>query len=345
MNYRSFHRPHSSSAATSAKSSSQGFSLFEGNTKSATLEGTYLGWHTPHTFGVSTHLMPKGNCKLCERNADLRESHVIPKSIYNWIKETSGTGILRSTQNINRPVQDGFKYYWLCENCEQKFGHYERYFIENIFRPINNDETVKEFNYDERLFYFICSIWWRIIHQSLSESEVLNCKFISIIRSCEAELKRFLHEFKYPLNFDRNFLLLLGEVKKAPEQFKNINFIFLRSIDPLLMFDDDSCYLSLRIPHFYFFGNIIGLNENMLKSVALNPSGGKYRVDATRIEESHLSNFIMERIVTFNSQMEKVSDTQAQKTSNRHKKNIDKWLNSKSYDAWIKDKQREKKNE
>lgn len=292
-------------------------------------------------MAIIPFVMPKGICKLCDKHRHLKESHVIPKSIFRWIKETSGTGILRGTNNINKPVQDGFKYYWLCGDCEQKFGKYEQYFIENIFKPINKGHFIKEFEYNEKLFYFISSIWWRIIHQSLTEKDVLQCKFIENIKACEIELKAFLNEYKYPLNFDKNFLLLLGEVKSAPNHIKNINFIFLRSIDPLLMFDDDSCYLSLRIPHFYFFGNIIGLNTNMLKTLELNPAGGKYVCNSSPVREPHISSFIHARINTFNEQMDKISDNQAQKTLERHLTNKERWMNSKSYDTWIKDQERE----
>ncbi|MEX2483106.1 MAG: hypothetical protein WED10_01010 [Brumimicrobium sp.] len=241
--------------------------------------------------------MPLGICKLCDKESDLKESHVIPKSIYNWIKKTSGSGVLRGTQNINKPVQDGFKYFWLCGKCEQKLGIYEKYFIENIFKPVNNGEKENGFNYDNRLFYFLCSIWWRIIHQSLTEDEVINSKFIGSIRACEAELKGFLNSFIYPQNFNKNFLALLGQVEKAPKHLKNINFIFLRTIDPLLMFDEDSCYLSLRIPHFYFFCNIEGLKLNMLKTIELSPAGGEYIVDPHPITEPHLSSFVNDRIL------------------------------------------------
>jgi len=41
----------------------------------------------------------KGKCKLCENDRDLKLSHVIPASIYRWLKQTSGTVVLRGAKN------------------------------------------------------------------------------------------------------------------------------------------------------------------------------------------------------------------------------------------------------
>lgn len=37
---------------------------------------------------------------LCGETKPLRNSHIIPKFVFDWIKET-GTGALRSGQNMN----------------------------------------------------------------------------------------------------------------------------------------------------------------------------------------------------------------------------------------------------
>lgn len=42
---------------------------------------------------------PTGICALCGKNAELRESHLIPKFVGEWIKRTSATGYLRQVVN------------------------------------------------------------------------------------------------------------------------------------------------------------------------------------------------------------------------------------------------------
>ena len=120
-----------------------------------------------------------------------------------------------------------------------------------------------------------------------------------------------------------------------------MNFIFLRTVDPLLMFDDDSCYLSLRIPHFYFFMDIKGLKTHLLETFKIKSSGGEYIVSKETMEEPHIASFINQRIEVFNERMNLMSDIQTKKTTDRHIKNLDKFKQSKSYEAWIKDRIRE----
>ncbi len=284
--------------------------------------------------------MLKGNCKLCDIYSELLESHVIPKSIYKWLKMTSGTGILRGGKNINIPIQDSFKYYWLCRNCEQKFGQSEKYFIENIFKPINQISNASEFHYDNRLRYFLSSIWWRIIQHSLTEQEVLQSKFIDQIRAYGFKLAEFLNS-KSQTNLNPDYLLLLDEIKDAPPAYKDLNFIFLRTVDPLLMFDQDSCFLSLRIPKFYFFHNITGLNHKQMKPFELNPKSGDYKIIQTPLHEPHVSSLISQRIIAFQDMKKQVSENQSKKTLARHVKNQKKWFHSISFRAWITDRRRE----
>lgn len=51
-----------------------------------------------------------GTCTLCDQeNTSLKESHSIPKFVYQWIKDTSPTPYFRSSDNVNIRVQDGPK--------------------------------------------------------------------------------------------------------------------------------------------------------------------------------------------------------------------------------------------
>ncbi len=51
----------------------------------------------------------QGKCRLCGKNADLQESHIIPSFVYRWLKDSSGTGYLRFGPEPNKRVQDGYK--------------------------------------------------------------------------------------------------------------------------------------------------------------------------------------------------------------------------------------------
>lgn len=48
-------------------------------------------------------------CKLCGSPAKIMKSHVYPKFVVNWIKDTSPKSFLRKPTNINKRNQDGPK--------------------------------------------------------------------------------------------------------------------------------------------------------------------------------------------------------------------------------------------
>ena len=282
--------------------------------------------------------MNNGICKLCGANATLKESHIVPKSIYKWLKDTSATSFLRRTGNLNVRTQDGIKIYLLCGDCEQRFSPYEKYFKEKIFMPINEAEFPVKipvgFNYDDKLFYFLISVWWRTILWSFNDKEVQESKHWDLIHKCEKELREFLLTFRYPENFDRIYINLFGYVQNAPPEYKKVNHFFMRSIDPFIMFDDTSCYFSLRIPSFWFFGNIIGLDDKKLGLLRLNPSGGTFKVpQGVIISEPHISSFMATRLKVHTDKLETASEKQREIIKNDHLKYIDKFRNSKSFVA------------
>lgn len=286
--------------------------------------------------------MKIGTCKLCQEEKPLQNSHIVPASIYKWLKKTSGTGRIRTIKNLNKPIQDGQKRYMLCRDCEQRFSKNEKKFKERIFLPVNNPQVSTGFEYDQELYYFVLSVWWRTIQLSISEDEeIKECKYLPVILECEKELRLFLHEGVFPPNFNKVFLALTGLVESAPKEYKMINYYFLRAVDPFIMFDDESCFFALKIPSFWFFGNIVGLDTKSLKPTEINPLGGTYSSEGIILSEPHIASFLHERLSLHNDLHEKMSPVQTRKVTEAHIKNLDRFLSSKSYEAWISDRLRE----
>lgn len=101
-------------------------------------------------------------CRLCKKEKELVNSHIIPKFIISWLKDTSVTGRIRMGENPNIPRQDGIKIKLLCKDCENLFSKWEKAFSENIFHPYLSDKSIK-FEYDSWLVNFISSLSWRVI--------------------------------------------------------------------------------------------------------------------------------------------------------------------------------------
>jgi hypothetical protein len=120
-------------------------------------------------------------CSLCEEYKTLKDSHIIPKFIGKWLKETSATGYLRQTSNADRRQQDITKLPLLCNECEQLFSKNEKLFSENIFKPFQGGD--KRFNYDVWLLYFIISVQWRIV---VTQKETARDIPVSLMKKLDA---------------------------------------------------------------------------------------------------------------------------------------------------------------
>ena len=102
----------------------------------------------------------KGICGLCKKDSILKMSHIIPKFIHKWQKETSATGHRRSGENINKRVQDSTKIYLLCGDCENLFNKWETYFANSMFLSLIGDED--NIKYDANFLKFCVSVSWRV---------------------------------------------------------------------------------------------------------------------------------------------------------------------------------------
>jgi len=82
-----------------------------------------------------------GQCGLWGAMGSLRQSHVIPKFVFEWLRiHRSG---LRDLGTPSLPKQDAPKPRLFCASCEGLFGSWERDVAERIFRPSHGAERVR----------------------------------------------------------------------------------------------------------------------------------------------------------------------------------------------------------
>ena len=101
-------------------------------------------------------------CALCGEEKEIKLSHIIPKFVGKNLKKTSA-GAIRSTENPNQVVQDTEKHYLMCADCEERFSANETWFANNIYYPYLRRKK-NNFDYDERLHYFLISLSWRSLY-------------------------------------------------------------------------------------------------------------------------------------------------------------------------------------
>jgi len=113
----------------------------------------------------------ESQCGLCGNVAELRDSHVIPRFVFKYIKKTGSTPFMTKAVDPENRFQDHTEKL-LCADCEQELSQFESPFAGQIFYPYVREEE-ETFEYDEWLQKFIISVNWRLMTSELSSWEEL----------------------------------------------------------------------------------------------------------------------------------------------------------------------------
>lgn len=173
-------------------------------------------------------------CRLCQKTAFLRNSHMLPSFVFKWLKASSATGFLRFGKNVDKRVQDGIKRYWLCDHCEQLFCGWEQQFASKVFHPLTADGG-QSIEYGDWMLKFCVSISWRVLSTFVEDDSLENFNANQKEASRRALLtwSRFLLGFeRHPGPYEQHFLPmgLLGDIS-GDQLPSNINRYMLRSVD------------------------------------------------------------------------------------------------------------------
>jgi len=208
-----------------------------------------------------------GQCKLCNNNDNLCDSHILPKFFFKWLKETSATELLRIADNPNKPVQDGIKRKLFCKDCEERFSKLETYFLNTFFHPYINDyldefmaETTKvdPIYYDERLLKFIISLQWRILITAKSNYQTNNEKFNVILTKKIEVWRKYLMGDRKDTGIGKTHMLFLrnlinGKGYIHQDISPNINRYLLRASDGTMVKSDKKLFIFSKLGPFTFF--------------------------------------------------------------------------------------------
>ena len=103
------------------------------------------------------NLMNMQKCALLDKEKELRQSHIVPKLFYTYLKKDAGNNPFYSVYGMHL---DGYKVQLLCQEAETLLSKYETYFSNKIFRSIVNEKNT-EVAYDSHLLIFVVSLIWR----------------------------------------------------------------------------------------------------------------------------------------------------------------------------------------
>lgn len=149
--------------------------------------------------------LKKGKCALCGLKRELQMSHIIPKFIYKKMREhnqslnLSKEFRMRNSNNPNRVIQDGYKVYLLCRECEQKFSIREKSFKEKQFKYFEEGLLTDEINLkDDNFSFFVISLFWRLLHLEIEDIRKTHRyrdspKDLKILKNTESDMKKYLN--------------------------------------------------------------------------------------------------------------------------------------------------------
>ena len=135
-----------------------------------------------------------GPCYLCGTVGPLCRSHIMPKFVGAWLRETNVTGRLRSNKVPNKLIQDLEWRYMLCAACEGRFSVFEDDVSQSIFLPIH-ERRQDRFRYGPSFARFAVSVAWRALVALRKEGGLghLN-EILTAVEAAEAAWRGFLLE-------------------------------------------------------------------------------------------------------------------------------------------------------
>ena len=200
--------------------------------------------------------MPFGLCRLCEVPSELKLSHVLPAFTYRWLRESSGNGHIRASDEPNRRVQDGLKFYWLCGGCEELFSRNETAFAGRLFHPYLG-ASGKVFPYSSWLIHFCTSVSWRVLRFYRDENHLQSWEPEARLRVNEAEVawrELLLGKRENPGVFQQH-LLPLDQISQTTGDFEpNINRYLMRAIQLDICRGSHSIFTYAKLGRFIILG-------------------------------------------------------------------------------------------
>lgn len=146
-------------------------------------------------------------CKLCLKRAELCNSHVIPEFCYKPLYDNKHRALTIHADGFKQEfIQQGFRDYLLCPDCENKFSIFEKKFKEYWFDsgriPVtiyDKSVIIEGYNYlDFKLFHL--SILWRM---SVAKNDNFNSVSLGPYEEKLREIllqESFVQEYKYPIH-------------------------------------------------------------------------------------------------------------------------------------------------
>ncbi len=280
---------------------------------------------------MKTH--EKKACRLCGTVATLQESHVIPKFIYKWLKDSSASNYIRFGQQPNKRAQDGFKFRWLCIDCEKLFNKWETLFSSKIFHPLNQN-SAEQIRYSSWFLLFCVSISWRVLNLYIEIDHNLPPKFHKKVDRTQTIWKEFLlGQRPHPGENEQHFLPLDAiESHTTSGMPPNINRYILRSVDIDIVHNEKSAFIYSKLGRFIILGFIEKPSPSQWKGTKLHVNNGLIKPQEYTVPNP-FGEYLQDKAKRMAKIQDHISEKQNKKIDETLYKDLNRVANSESFKA------------
>lgn len=273
-------------------------------------------------------------CRLCGTPSELQESHVVPAFVYKWLKETSATGYIRFGQNPNKRVQDGYKEYWLCRECEKRLNVWETAFATKVFHPFNEDGG-QRIRYQEWLLRFCMSVSWRtlLMLKSMGLDHLSETQRAAADNALATWAKCLLGELPNPGNFEQHLLPLDAiQDTSASDLPPNINRYILRTVDLDVVRSESATFVVTKMSKYFVLGFISVAQPRQWRGTKIHARDGLFGSGEFTVPVQ-FRDYLFNEAKLYGSTVAKISKNQQQKMDDLMWKNLDRVSKSGSFKA------------
>ena len=265
------------------------------------------------------------NCALCGTLSILRESHIVPKFVYKWMKQT-GTGRLRQLKKLNTPIQDGIKQKLLCGTCENLFSVEEKWFYENIFSQYLAG-NISEITFNQHIEYFSISVLWRVL--ALFINDGTNYHHKSQLNQLHQDWKQYLINPLISTQSPTVHLIFIPENIRPEADTKNYFTYIMRSVDIDIIENEEKCFIYAKFSRFIILGEVHGVNTSdfVNTSITINTTA---KISSQYFTDLELVDYIKDRARNLKT-YDDLSPEQQQKNDALYEPQLDKLRKS---DYW-----------
>ena len=274
-------------------------------------------------------------CALCASTSELQASHIIPRFVFDWLRDASATGHFRSSQIPDLRVQDGLKPRMLCKRCEQLFSTWEKAFAEKCFVPLNSG-NVRDVRYGPWMLKFATSVSWRVLRLFAA-----NDGLAGFPEHIMTEVDDTLREWSLFLLGDRPhpgrheqhmFVADVIEHTSVANTPTNISRYLARAIDPYVAHTQDSAITYAKMGKFVLFGFIAMEHPRRWKGTKLHVRHGLYGQHDIELP-SDLRDFIFDRARLVAEKYSQISEQQREQIRKSYEQNPDRAAQSDTLHA------------